>query len=252
MMLMLGLLFLGLLAFEYSGFTLTPTEKGWINRAETSIYWVFAGDFIIRFLIAPAKTQFVRTNWITALSLLLPALRPLRAIGAAGSLSTVHLLRVLSGANHGMRALRRVTRGRQFAYLVSVTFVLTFLSAGGVLFFDRHARGAEITDASEAIWWAATLVTTINSADDPVSFPGRIIGLLLRFYAVSVLGYITASIASYFIGHAMGQASPASDGSRTPAGGETLHDQLAGLRAEVRSLRDELASRGRAGRGDKT
>ncbi len=62
MMLMLGLLFLGLLAFEYSGFTLTPTEKGWINRAETSIYWVFAGDFIIRFLIAPAKTQFVRTN----------------------------------------------------------------------------------------------------------------------------------------------------------------------------------------------
>ncbi|MDQ3468031.1 MAG: ion transporter [Chloroflexota bacterium] len=244
-MLMLGLLFLGLLAFEYSGVDFTPVEKRWIDRAETTIYWVFAGDFIVRFAIAPAKTRFLRTNWITALSLALPALRPLRAVGAAGSLSTVHLLRVLSGANHGMRALRHITRGRQFAYLVSLTFIVTMLSAGGVLFFDRNARGADITDASDAIWWAATLVTTINSNEDPVSFPGRIIGLLLRFYAVSVLGYITASIASYFIGHAMEKTESSSSAAPPVATGTLLHQQLAGLHDEVRSLREELAARGR-------
>ncbi|MDQ3673379.1 MAG: ion transporter [Gemmatimonadota bacterium] len=249
-MMMLGLLFLGLFAFEYSGVDFTPLEKSWIDRAETTIYWVFAGDFIVRFAIAPAKIRFLRTNWITALSLALPALRPLRAVGAAGSLSTVHLLRLLSGANHGMRALRHITRGRQFAYLVSLTFIVTLLSAGGVLFFERNARDANITDASDAIWWAATLVTTINSNDDPVSFPGRIIGLLLRIYAVSVLGFITASIASYLIGHAMEPTESTAHAATPAATGTSLHQQLAGLRDEVRSLREELAARGRERSGD--
>ena len=253
LMVVLGLIFLGLLVVEYSGLRVSRATEDWLNRAENGIYFVFVGDFALRFVIAPAKGPFLRANWLTALSLAVPALRPLRAARGVAALRSVHLLRVLSGANRGMRALRLVTRGRQFAYVATLSLVVTLLGAGSVLYFDRNAAEAEIRSYGEAVWWAATLVTTINSADDPVSFEGRMIAVVMRVYAVSVFGFITASIATYFIGETGGGATAAED-AEAPAAGEggstpprTLREQIEALRGEIGALREELA----AERGDR-
>ena len=249
LMIVLGLIFLGLLVVEYSGLRVSPGTEAWLNRAETAIYFVFVGDFALRFVIAPAKGRFLRVNWLTALSLALPALRPVRALRGVAALRSVHLLRVLSGANRGMRALRQITRGRQFAYVATLSLLVTLLGAGSVLYFERNVAGADIRSFGEAVWWAATLVTTINSGDDPVSFEGRVIAVLMRVYAVSVFGYITASIATYFIGEAGGSGSAPSGNAGAPSPGaagspapRTLREQVEALRGEIGVLREELAA----------
>ena len=242
-MVALGLVFLGLLVVEYSWLTPTEGQEAWLAHAATIIYWIFIADFVLRFTIAPEKLPFLRRNWLTALSLALPALRSLRVLRAFRVLRTLRatralrstqLVRLVSGANRGMRALREITRGRQLAYVASLSVIITLLGAGGVLYFDRPLPGAEISSFDQSVWWAATLVTTINGANDPISAEGRVIAILMRIYALSVFGYITASIASYFIGRPMA-------GTMTTNGGDQRSNESREIRAEVTSLRQEIA-----------
>ncbi len=53
------------------------------ERITTVIWIVFIVDFMLRLALAPRKFRFIRHNWLTAVSLLLPALRFLR-IGRRG------------------------------------------------------------------------------------------------------------------------------------------------------------------------
>ena len=47
------------------------------------VIWVlFVLDFVIEFVIAPHKGEYLRRNWLTMVSLLLPALRVLRVFRA--------------------------------------------------------------------------------------------------------------------------------------------------------------------------
>jgi voltage-gated potassium channel len=248
----LGLVFLALLIVDYAGWAGSAAQAAWLNRALDWIYWAFLGDFLLRFAVAPAKGRFLRANWLTVVSLALPALRPLRALRAlrgvralraARAARSLRLVRLVGGANRGMRALRRLTGGRRFLYVATLSVAVTLLGAGGALFFEREADGSPLGGFGEALWWAATLVTTINSGAEPVSFEGRAIGFLLRLYAVSVFGLITASIATYFIGRA-GESEAAA-----PAAAErdaATAAELAALRREVAALRAELTT-GRVG-----
>ena len=237
LMIALGLVFLGLLVVEFSAIELSEAQRRWSGRAQWTIYGFFVVDFVLRFVIAPGKLQFLRTNWLTALSLVIPFLRPLRALRAARALRSIRLVRLLSGLNRGMRVLRQVARGRQFAYVGALTVVVVVLGAAGAWSFERGAAEAPIGSFGDALWWAATLVTTINGEQYVVSLEARVIGVLMRLYAVSVFGYVTASIASYFVGREAAARTGEGDGV------EMLREHLVSLQREVALLRRDLAGR---------
>ena len=199
-MAVLGVVFVGLVALPYTSLPLTGGERAALARGQGIIYGVFVADFAVRLLVTPDKSRFLRRNALVALSVFFPMLRPVHALRAVAAIPSGHLLRAIAGLNRWLQAIRQVTRGRQFAYLMVVSLVLVVVAAGAVFFVERDAAGSDIRTLGESLWWAATLVTTINSADDPVTFEGRIVGLLLRLYAVTVFGYLTASIATFLIG----------------------------------------------------
>lgn len=229
----LGLLFLVLLLLDYSPADLSDRQHRWLDRALQAIWVAFLVDFAVRFVVAPAKVAFLRANWLTVLSLALPFLRPLRALRAARALRSLSLVRLIGGLNRGMRVLRRVTRGRQFAYVGALTIVMTVAGAVGVLSFDRGVEGAPIQTFGDALWWSSAMVTTINNELYAVSAEARVIAILLRVFAVSVFGFITASIASYFIGR------DAEERERPPAPASPT--DLAAVAAELSALREEIA-----------
>lgn len=222
-MAVLGLAFLGLLLVDYGAFDLGARTRGWVGQALWVIWAVFLLDFTIRLLIAPDKWVFLRRNWVAALSLALPFLRPLRAFRAARAVRSFSLVRLLGGLNRGMRVLRQVTRGRQFAYVGGLTVLVVVAGAAGVRYFDRGVVGAPIHTFGDALWWSAAMVTTINNELYAVSPEARVIAILQRIYAVSAFGFITASIASYLIGSAVDE-----------------RDETAALRTEIAALRAEL------------
>lgn len=223
----LGLCFLGLLLLDYTSTGLSARNQARLDTALQGIWAIFLLDFAVRFIIAPAKLLFLRQNWFAALSLALPFLRPFRVFRAARALRSLSLVRLLGGINRGIRVLRKVTRGRQFAYVGGLTVLVTFAGAVGALYFDRGTRNAPIQTFGDALWWSAAMVTTINNEKYVVSTEARVIAILIRVFAVSVFGFITASIASYLIGN-----------EETT---ETHADEDGDLRAEIEALRRELA-----------
>lgn len=216
----------------------------------TYLIWaLFILDFGIEIIIAPHKRDYLRRNWLTAISLLLPALRVLRLFRAFRLLQAVRatrsisLIRLLTSLNRGMRAVSRTLGQRGVGYVVTLTVVVTFAGAAGMAFFEhpnalREAgyRDAAQADAGlagygEAVWWTAMIMTTMGSEYWPKTVEGRILAWLLSLYAFAIFGYITATIASYFVGQ-----------DRQAQGQEAVVPDLQALREEIAALQTHLAA----------
>ncbi len=205
--------------------------------------WVsFVIEFAVRFFLAPAKRRFMRRNWITALSLLLPAVRVLRFARIARLLRlgrtvrALRLARLLTSFNRGMRALGSTMQSRGFPYVVALTAIVLLLGAAGMFAFEREAgREQGFATFSESLWWTAMLLTTMGSEFWPQSPEGRVICLILSVYAFAVFGYITATLASYFIG---------SDGRRERDRADRIEGELALIRRALQQVAEQASRQG--------
>jgi voltage-gated potassium channel len=196
----LGLVWLALLVTELlSGLPRT------LSVISTAIWIIFVVDFLVRLALAPEKGAYLKKNWLTAVSVLLPALRIVRAFAALGAfarmLSSLRLVRLVAAVNRAMRSLGGIRARRRFVYATTLTCLVIVTGAAGMYAFERGVddpRG--LHDFSSALWWTAMLVITIGTDYWPRSPEGRILSFLLALYGFAVLGFITATLASYFLG----------------------------------------------------
>jgi voltage-gated potassium channel len=212
------------------------------------IWALFVIDFMIAFVIAPRKIVYLRRNWLGALSLALPALRGLRILPAlrlmraARAARSLRLFRVITSLNRGMRALGQTLSRRGAGYIIALTGAVIAVSAAGMAVFESPAAlaaeaglvvepGAGLASYGEALWWTAMIMTTMGSEYWPQTPEGRILALLLSLYALGVFGYITAMLASFFVGQDRGETEQ-----------DLRAADLVALRAEIAALREELAA----------
>lgn len=198
-MVVLAFVMLCLLVLE-SMFTLEPWAFAAVAAAQLVIWIIFAVHFAVQLVLADDRWRFLRTNWIAAVSVLLPPARVLRVARLAPLLRTARLGRTLGTVNRSVRALRLTLDRRRFGFVLAATLVVVLASAASVLGFEQFAERSEITTAGAALWWAAATITTMSPGYDPVTTEGRVIGLLVRIYAVGVFSYLTATVAAHFIG----------------------------------------------------
>ena len=229
----LGLLFLGLLLIDLSDSLTTPEQRFWLDMAINVIWGIFIVDFVVRLIVAPDKRHYLRHNWLTLLSLALPFLRPFRALQALRAVRSLSMVQLLGGLNRGMRVLQSVARGRQFAYMAALSMLVVLTGAVGTLYFERGIPDSPIQTLDDALWWSAALLTTMNNEMYVVSAEARVIAVLQGLFALSVFGFVTASIASHFIGR------PADERAAGEADGDVAADSV---RAELNALRRENAA----------
>ncbi len=216
---------------------LTRGTNPLLATASDVIWIIFIVEFAVRLLIAPAKLRFLRRNWLTILALVVPALRVFRAFAIFRAARAIRLVRIVGTANRSMRALRISLERRRVGYVAGLTTLVVLLGAAGMLSFESSKEVAGgFSDYGDSLWWTAMLLTTIGSAYWPVTDEGRMLGLLLSIYGLGVLGYITATLASFFVGR------DAQD-KRGPVAGT---DEIDALRAEIAALRADLAHIGQA------
>ena len=233
-MLVLALLWLALLVLE-----LVRGESRWFEVIGTVIWVVFIADFSLKLGLAPDKAAYLRRNWLTALALLLPALRVARIARAARMMRLaraqggVRLVRILGSINRGMRALGTHLERRGFGYVAGLTLIVTFTGAAGMYAFERAAPGSTLESFGSALWWTAMLMTTMGSEYWPRTFEGRFLCLFLAVYAFAIFGYVTASIATFFLGRDAEDERTEVAGSRDV---RALRQELAMLRDEIRVL----------------
>jgi voltage-gated potassium channel len=239
-MIALSLAWLALLVVELTR-GLTPA----LELAGSIIWGVFILDFALRFALAPVKRTYLASNWLTALSLALPALRVLRlarvfrALSAARAVRGLRLLKVVGSLNRGMRALGRSFARRGVGYVVALTVLVTLAGAAGILAFERDVPASPLTSYGAALWWTAMVMTTMGSDYFPRTAEGRALCVMLALFAFAVFGYVTATLATFFVGRDAEAADAEIAGK----------ESVAALAAEIRALRAEvqaLAARGRA------
>jgi voltage-gated potassium channel len=201
----------------------------------TIIWIIFILDFAVGFSLAPHKSVYVRANWLTAISLLVPALRIFRIFRVVRLLRltrvgrSLRLFRVVSSLNRGMRALAANLQRRGFGYVMVLTLLVLFAGAAGMYAFENENTNG-LKNYSEALWWTGMVLTTMGSQYWPQTFEGRVLCFFLALYAFAVFGYLTATLATFFVGR------DAESEEAELAGSE----ELAALRKEVSALRDDL------------
>ena len=195
---LLGVVWLILLAVE-----LTRGLGPFLTRLGLVIWLVFILDFVIKFVIAPNKRVYLRRNWLTAISLVVPALRVVRALRflrAARAVRGLRLLRLLASWNRGMRALAITMRRRGFGYVMLLTVLVLISGAAGMYAFENDPASARgINSFGTALWWTAMLLTTMGSEYWPITAEGRLLCLALAIYGFTFFGYVTATLATLFV-----------------------------------------------------
>lgn len=229
-LLWLALLFLAVLLAPLLA-RLDPWQRTALTVVSGVIWVVFAVDYAARLYLSEHRLRFVRSHPLDLLVILLPMLRPFRA------LRLLRLARVgaLMGVIHGQA--HRSLHARVSAYVGAATVVVIAVAAVAMYDVERRADDPNITSLADALWWAATTVTTVGYGDRyPTTGVGRLIAVALMVVGIALLGVVTATVAAWFVSKL--QDVKAAE-QRTEA---TLSDVLAELR-EVRSRLDALDPR---------
>ncbi len=230
-MVVLGFVWLALVV----GDLVTGLPRG-LTVLSTVIWVIFILEFLLEFALAPDKLHYLRRNWLAVLSLLLPGfrvfrvLRFLRVVRFASATRGLRLLTIMTSVNRGMKALRSTMRRRGLGYVVALTLLVTFTGAAGMYAFEKGSVEA-FDDYWSALWWTAMIMTTMGSQYWPHTPAGQVLCLFLAVYAFAVFGYVTGTLASFFVGreaeHPDSQIASASS--------------IDALRSEIAALREEIA-----------
>jgi len=179
-----------LIAFSYPAFVNpVPSSTQTLLNIVQWVSWIaFAADLIYGLYKAKDKKKYLIKHPLEVAAALLPFLRPLR------------LLRVIS---FGSLVIQKVAVGRQFAITIKViitSIFVAYISAVQITIIERDIDGSNIKNFGDGLWWAITTVTTVGYGDRfPTTTEGRFLAVGLMIMGISLMGVITASVASWFV-----------------------------------------------------
>jgi voltage-gated potassium channel len=189
-----------------------------------AIWGLFVLDYVVRLCLASDRWRWFLHHLLDFAIVALPLLRPLR------------LLRLLVLIEVLQKAVGDAFRGRIVVYTVSGVLLLIYTASLAVFDEERYQHGATINSFGKAIWWSITTVTTVGYGDVyPVTDAGRIIAVLLMIGGISLVGVVTAALASWII------QSVAEEESVNQAATAAHIEEL---RSEIRELGQQLRDRG--------
>ena len=209
----------------------------WVMNAILSA--IFLADFTYRLLTAPSRTRyfFRKFGWADLLaSLPVPAgedpahLPPDPRLPSAAC-STA------SGTSPAACS-RTAPAARSSRLLLMGILVLEFGSLW-ILDVEQNAPGANITTASDALWYTIVTISTVGYGDRyPVTNEGRVIGSLIIVVGVGIFGTFTGYLANVFLS----PSKHAAAGSPPPTTSDAQLDvgQLRAVVAHQQAAMDEM------------
>jgi hypothetical protein len=208
----------------------------WVMNAILSV--IFLADFTYRLLTAPSKTRyfFRLFGWADLLaSLPLQQVKVLRVFRLA---RVFRLLRAY-GVKNITRSLLQDRAGSALLTLLLLGILVLEFGSLAILNVEQDASGANITTASDALWYTIVTISTVGYGDRyPVTTAGRVIGSLIIVVGVGIFGTFTGYLANLFLAPSK---APAAQQPR-PIGDDGGLDvgQLQALMARQQTAIDEI------------
>ena len=167
-----------------------------MNVLLTAILFV---DFVYRLATAPSRSGyfFRQYGWADLLSSLpFPQVKVFRIFRLV---RVSQLMRARGGRLIGRGLLRNRAGSALLSLLLMGILVLEFGSLW-MLALEQSAPGANITTASDSIWYVVVTISTVGYGDQyPVTNEGRMLGSGIIVIGVGIFGTFTGYLANLFL-----------------------------------------------------
>lgn len=162
-----------------------------VDEALEAVNWliwaIFAFELGLMTYLAPDRWRYLMSHWVDVLTVLVPFLRPIR------------LLRIAIISARLWSEVRVLIYQRTFS-TVAMTSLVSAISAATLVYAVERGADGPIQTYPDALWWAASTVTTVGYGDVfPKTAAGRGIAFLLMLVGISVFGLLTARVAAIFV-----------------------------------------------------
>jgi hypothetical protein len=160
---------------------------------------IFLADFTYRLFTAESKsTYFFRQfGWADLLSSL--PFEQLKILRLFRLWRVYQMLRQIGPRNVVRSFIRDRAQSALLTLLLAGIFVLEFGSIW-MLRIEEYAQGANITTASDAIWYTIVTISTVGYGDQyPVTNAGRLLGSIIIIVGVGIFGTFTGYLANLFL-----------------------------------------------------
>ncbi|MBK9739987.1 MAG: ion transporter [Actinobacteria bacterium] len=167
-----------------------------MNAPLTLIFFI---DFLYRFKTAPDRRYYFWRNWGWADLL---ASLPFEQTKILRVFRLVKVYRLLK--EYGARAIgRAILKDRAGSALLMLLFIgILVLEFGSLamLRLESDVEGANITSASDAIWYIVVTMATVGYGDEyPITNAGRVVGTGIIVVGVGIFGTLTGYLANLFL-----------------------------------------------------
>ncbi len=66
--------------------------------------------------------------------------------------------------------------------------------------FEHHQKQTQIESLGSALFWTTTQMLTVSSnIQNPISFPGRVLDVVMEIYAITVIGSLAGALGAFLI-----------------------------------------------------
>lgn len=217
--------------------------QGLTETALQLIIWttwaVFLVDYVARLFLATDRARWFVRHLLDLAVVALPLLRPLR------------LLRLVVLVAALQKAIGGAIRGRVIVYTACSVVLLVYVASLAILDTERYETGSRITTFGDALWWSVTTITTVGYGDlAPVTGTGRLIAVTLMFGGISLVGVVTATLASWIVQRVAEEdtAQQAATSAQIDALRTDLGQQVQNLSVQVQRLAEAMAREANANR----
>lgn len=82
-----------------------------------------------------------------------------------------------------------------------ISVLVIGISGIGIYLIESPHEDAQITNLIDAFWWASATVTTVGYGDVvPITEIGRLLGIVLMFVGISIIGTFISALGAQLIG----------------------------------------------------
>ncbi len=161
---------------------------------------IFLIDFLYRIFTAPSASRYFFRDFGWADLLASLPFAEFKILRIFRLVRVYRLLRTL-----GVRSLvRTLVKDRANSALMTLLLMgILVLQFGSItmLAIEEHADGANITTASDALWYTIVTISTVGYGDTfPVTNLGRLLGAMIIIVGVGIFGTFTGYLANLFLG----------------------------------------------------
>ena len=160
---------------------------------------VFLVDFTYRLFTAPSKSDYFFRQFGWADLLASVPVQQFKVLRIFRLLRVFRLLREY-GAKNIARSLLEDRAGSALVTLLLLGILVLEFGSLGILRLEQNAPGANITSASDALWYVVETISTVGYGDQyPVTNAGRTLGTVIIVIGVGIFGTFTDYLANLFL-----------------------------------------------------